>query len=190
MEAIKKLKYPLKIAICIYLICCLIFKFGIIKKEILTALTLWANIIIPSVFPYLIISQYISNSHLIEKIPGRFISFVFGIHKCSIKAIICSVLCGYPSGAVCARSLYDKGEIDAFLTKKLEASALEPYAEKTALEAVLALVNEVMNLIGLSVEDDAIKCDRSGDCKTLPLWQGLDKVIDDYLESKTLSDLL
>lgn len=52
---------------------------------------------------------------------------------------------------------YDKGEIDAFLTKKLEASALEPYAEKTALEAVLALVNEVMNLIGLSVEDDAIK---------------------------------
>ena len=112
MEAIKKLKYPLKIAICIYLIYCLIFKFGIIKKEILTALTLLANIIIPSVFPYLIISQYISNSHLIEKIPGRFISFVFGIHKCSIKAIICSVLCGYPSGAVCARSLYDKGEID------------------------------------------------------------------------------
>lgn len=112
MEAIKKLKYPLKIAICIYLICCLIFKFGIIKKEILTALTLWANIIVPSVFPYLIISQYISNSYLIEKIPGRFISFIFGIHKCSIKAIICSFLCGYPSGAVCARSLYDKGEIN------------------------------------------------------------------------------
>lgn len=52
---------------------------------------------------------------------------------------------------------YNRGEIDAFLVNKLEASALEPYAEKTALEAVLALVNEVMNLIGLSVEDDAIK---------------------------------
>ncbi len=52
---------------------------------------------------------------------------------------------------------YNRGEIDAFLANKLEASALEPYAEKTALEAVLVLVNEVMNLIGLSVEDDAIK---------------------------------
>jgi len=112
VSVIKKLKYVFRITVIIYLIYCLIFKFGIIKTEILTALSLWANIIIPSVFPYLIISQYISNSYLTEKIPGRFISFIFGIHKCSIKAVICSVLCGYPSGAICARTLYDNGEID------------------------------------------------------------------------------
>ena len=40
------------------------------------------------------------------------------------------------------------------------------------------------------VVGDTVNCDRSGECKTLPLWQGLDKVIDDYLESKTLADLL
>ncbi len=27
------------------------------------------------------------------------------------------------------------------------------------------------------------------ECRTLPLWQGLDKVIDDYLESVTIADL-
>lgn len=40
------------------------------------------------------------------------------------------------------------------------------------------------------VEEGATKCERADMCKTLPLWQGLDKVIDEYLESKTLADLL
>lgn len=40
------------------------------------------------------------------------------------------------------------------------------------------------------LENGAVNCDRAGDCITLPIWQGLDKVIDDYLESVTLQDLL
>ena len=32
-------------------------------------------------------------------------------------------------------------------------------------------------------------CPRSKDCRTLPLWQGLDKVISDYLAQFTLADL-
>lgn len=32
-------------------------------------------------------------------------------------------------------------------------------------------------------------CVSEATCKTLPLWQGLDKVIDDYLESVTIADL-
>ncbi|MBO5743977.1 MAG: hypothetical protein J6R68_06815 [Clostridia bacterium] len=42
----------------------------------------------------------------------KIISFAFGIKKCSIKAVLCSEFCGYPSGAVCARNLYERGEID------------------------------------------------------------------------------
>ncbi len=106
------LKTTFKISLCVYIIYCLVFEFNTIKEEIITALFLWANVIVPSVFPYLIISQYISNSSFIEKIPLRIISFIFGIKKCSIKAVLCSAFCGYPSGAVCARNLYEKGEID------------------------------------------------------------------------------
>lgn len=32
-------------------------------------------------------------------------------------------------------------------------------------------------------------CDSANGCKTLPLWEGLDRVIDDYLESVTVADL-
>ncbi|MBQ8227904.1 MAG: Rrf2 family transcriptional regulator [Clostridia bacterium] len=32
-------------------------------------------------------------------------------------------------------------------------------------------------------------CQRSCECKTLPIWQNLDKIINDYLESVKLSDL-
>ncbi len=33
-------------------------------------------------------------------------------------------------------------------------------------------------------------CDRAGACISLPLWEKLDQVIDDYLESVTLADLV
>lgn len=32
-------------------------------------------------------------------------------------------------------------------------------------------------------------CPRKGSCRTLPLWQGLDRVISDYLDRFTLADL-
>lgn len=35
-----------------------------------------------------------------------------------------------------------------------------------------------------------ILCDRSADCITLPVWQGLSRVINEYLDSITLQDIL
>jgi Rrf2 family protein len=40
------------------------------------------------------------------------------------------------------------------------------------------------------LEDDPIQCDRKSGCKTLPVWQGLEKVINQYLDSITLKDIL
>lgn len=34
------------------------------------------------------------------------------------------------------------------------------------------------------------KCERSESCKTLPMWEKLDEIICDYLNSVTLADLL
>lgn len=39
-------------------------------------------------------------------------------------------------------------------------------------------------------EQDPVECERSADCPTLPLWKGLYKVINEYLEGITLKDLL
>jgi Rrf2 family protein len=35
-----------------------------------------------------------------------------------------------------------------------------------------------------------IECERSGDCATLPVWQGLYRVINEYLDGITLQDIL
>lgn len=40
------------------------------------------------------------------------------------------------------------------------------------------------------VEQDPSECERSGECMTLPLWQGLYKVINEYLDGITLQDIL
>jgi Rrf2 family protein len=40
------------------------------------------------------------------------------------------------------------------------------------------------------LEDDPNACPRSGYCKTLPIWQGLDRVIAEYLDGITLQTIL
>lgn len=37
---------------------------------------------------------------------------------------------------------------------------------------------------------DSKPCSRSADCRTLPLWQGLDQVVSDYLGKFTIQDLV
>lgn len=40
------------------------------------------------------------------------------------------------------------------------------------------------------LEQEPTTCVRSADCAVLPIWQGLNKVINDYLDSITLQDIL
>ncbi|MGN1081538.1 MAG: RrF2 family transcriptional regulator, partial [Acutalibacteraceae bacterium] len=40
------------------------------------------------------------------------------------------------------------------------------------------------------VDQNPVECERSNDCATLPIWQGLNKVINDYLDNITLQDVL
>ena len=40
------------------------------------------------------------------------------------------------------------------------------------------------------LEDDAVPCERVGECRTLPLWQGLYKLINDYFDGITIADLM
>ena len=40
------------------------------------------------------------------------------------------------------------------------------------------------------LDHEPIECERSAECPTLPVWQGLYKVINEYLDSVTLQDIL
>lgn len=40
------------------------------------------------------------------------------------------------------------------------------------------------------IGSDATPCDRSEECRTLPLWSGLNEVVNEYLDSVTIADLM
>lgn len=62
-------------------------------------------------------------------------------------------------------------------------------AGEYTIGAILKLTEGSMAPVSC-LECGANVCERADDCLTLPLWKGLDKVIDDYLESITLEDLI
>ena len=55
--------------------------------------------------------------------------------------------------------------------------------------SILQLTEESLAPVSC-LEKNADPCPRSGWCRTLTLWQGLDKVIHDYLQSVTIADLM
>ena len=61
--------------------------------------------------------------------------------------------------------------------------------EQYTVGSILRLTEESLAPVAC-LEETAGTCPRSGQCRTLALWQGLDKVIQDYLESVTLADLI
>lgn len=61
----------------------------------------------------------------------------------------------------------------------------EQYSVKVILELMEGPLAPVACL-----ESGREACPRSGECRTLSLWQGLDRVISDYLARFTLADLI
>lgn len=45
-------------------------------------------------------------------------------------------------------------------------------------------------LVPVACAQNPAQCDRSADCATLPVWQGLSRVINEYLDGITLQDIL
>lgn len=61
--------------------------------------------------------------------------------------------------------------------------------DQCTVGSILRLTEESLAPVAC-LEADAPSCPRVAACRTLPLWQGLDKVISDYLDSVTLADLI
>lgn len=68
--------------------------------------------LVPSLFPFMVLASYITDSGPAEKI-GRHLSWLtkplFGLDGCFASAIILSLVGGYPVGAKTVNSLYKKG---------------------------------------------------------------------------------
>ena len=67
------------------------------------------------------------------------------------------------------------------------------------LEQIISLLNKAGYFLRITegdlapipcLKDEINNCSRANECITLPFWQGLDKVIKDYVESVTIQDLI
>lgn len=61
--------------------------------------------------------------------------------------------------------------------------------EQYTVGEILRLTEESLAPVAC-LEADASPCARAAACRTLPLWQGLDRVISEYLDGVSLADLL
>ena len=61
--------------------------------------------------------------------------------------------------------------------------------EEYTVGSILRLTEESLAPV-LCLEEDAASCPRMAECRTLPLWQGLDQVIHEYLDRYTVADLM
>ena len=61
--------------------------------------------------------------------------------------------------------------------------------EKYTIKSILVLTEGTLSPVAC-LKEGAIPCSRQSECKTLPVWKGLNDVINGYLESVTLADLI
>ncbi|MDO4314440.1 MAG: Rrf2 family transcriptional regulator [Oscillospiraceae bacterium] len=61
--------------------------------------------------------------------------------------------------------------------------------EQYTVGEILRLTEESLAPVAC-LESGAPPCARAAECRTLPMWQGLDRVIKDYLDNITVADLV
>ena len=77
-------------------------------------LTLCAKTVIPSLFPFMVISELLVSSgagEALGRLFSRMMRRIFGISGAGASALFLGSMCGFPVGAKTAVSLYDRGVI-------------------------------------------------------------------------------
>ena len=82
-----------------------------------------------------------------------------------------------------------KGGFLAVMRGKGGGYRLNRPSEEYSVKSILELMEETLVPVACLKPGQA-PCPRKDRCRTLPLWQGLDPVISDYLEPITLADLI
>ena len=84
-----------------------------IAHSVKSGLSLCANVIIPSVFPFIVLSDFlycfIDFSSI--KYLGMLFEKTFKVNRCGLYPFILGIICGFPLGVKCASELYRDGKL-------------------------------------------------------------------------------
>ena len=97
------------------------------SNGVIAGLSLCVTTLVPSLFIFMVIAQYISGSQAISVISKPFEKIVkktLNLPKESVSVLILSLIGGYPIGARCVATLFEGGEISRDQAKKLSIIAV------------------------------------------------------------------
>ena len=111
------------IAICSVVSGGLILIFGAdLSAGIRSGVSVCGDVVIPSLFPFMILAEFIALSGATDTLSrplSPFTKFIFGLPKAAAAPIFLSFISGYPVGASLAKRLYDSGEISRSDAEKM-----------------------------------------------------------------------
>lgn len=102
------------IIITLFILYQIIIKKSLVYSSINYSLNIWVNNLIPTLFPFFIISDILINYNFTLYIPKflrNFLKYLFNITDNMITILVLSIISGFPSNARNTRTLYDNGVI-------------------------------------------------------------------------------
>lgn len=86
----------------------------IIRTSVLEGISLCVKSIVPTLFPFIILSDFLLSLYPVSKhsLSSALFEKAFGIGAVCVSAFVCGAICGFPIGAILIKSLYDNGAID------------------------------------------------------------------------------
>ena len=118
--------------------CWLLIRSDTTEASAYDALKMCASVIIPSLFPYMVISSLLVQtgaSDWIGQWLARPVEILFRLPGCTAGAIVLGALCGFPVGAKTACQLYERGSVT-----KRECERLIAIANNTGPSFVVEVV--------------------------------------------------
>ncbi len=100
-------------------------------SEMKRGLSICAGVLVPTLFPYMIISEMLVRADLgyyLGKILERPMRRIFGVSGSGAGALVLGITCGFPIGAKTAAALYSRGELTKEECEKLLAFCNYPSA--------------------------------------------------------------
>jgi len=102
------------IIITVFILYKVVIEKALVYSSINYALNIWVSNLIPTLFPFFIISDILINYNFTLYIPKIFrdiCKYLFNITDNMITILMLSIISGFPSNARNTRTLYDKGLI-------------------------------------------------------------------------------
>lgn len=112
--ALPRAKQTLFCFACAFYLCLLIKNAPLAAEKVSSALSLCAKNLVPSLFPFMVTADILSRCGIdrpAERMLGGAMRALFGVSGRCSAALLLGALCGFPTGARSALTLYDAGEI-------------------------------------------------------------------------------